>query len=66
MKKKQKIVHLLWVVLLCFAFVCGLWGQTKGVKSGEKYESLIIRNVTLIDGKGTPPRGPGRSRSSDT
>ena len=58
MKKKQKMVHLLWVVLLCFAFVCGLWGQTKGVKSGEKYESLIIRNVTLIDGKGTPARGP--------
>jgi hypothetical protein len=58
MKKKQKTFHILVTVLLCFFFVSGLWGQTKGVKSGERYERLIIRNVFLIDGKGTPPRGP--------
>jgi hypothetical protein len=58
MKKMQKTVHHLLAVLLCLVFVYGLWGQTKGVKSGERYERLIIRNVILIDGKGTPPRGP--------
>ncbi|MCJ7579209.1 MAG: amidohydrolase family protein, partial [Candidatus Aminicenantes bacterium] len=58
MKKMKKTVHLFLIGILCLSFVCGLWGQTKSVKSGERYERLVIRNVTLIDGKGTPPRGP--------
>ncbi len=58
MGKKQKTVHFILAIVLCFSFVYGLWGQTKGVKSGERYERLVIRNVTLIDGKGTPPSGP--------
>ncbi len=58
MGKKQKIVHFILGIVLCYSFVYGLWGQTKGVKSGERYERLIIRNVFLIDGKGTPLRGP--------
>ncbi len=55
MKRKQKTIHFILAVLLCFS---GLWGQTKSVKSGERYERLVIRNVMLVDGKGTPPKGP--------
>ena len=58
MGKKQKIVHFILGIVLCFSFVCGLWGQNKGVKSGERYDRLVIRNVFLIDGKGTPLKGP--------
>lgn len=58
MGKKQITFHSILAFLLCFSFVCGLWGQTRGVKSGERYERLIIRNVFLIDGNGTPLRGP--------
>ena len=43
---------------LCFLFASGLWAQTKGVTSGNRYERLVIRNVILIGGKGTPARGP--------
>lgn len=58
MKKKKKTVPSILALLLCLSFVCGLWGQTKGVKSGGRYDRLVIRNVMLIDGKGTPPLGP--------
>ncbi len=36
----------------------GLFGETRGVENGKRYERLVIRNVTVIDGKGTPPVGP--------
>ena len=32
--------------------------QNRGVDHGQRYDRLIIRNVMVIDGKGTPPRGP--------
>jgi imidazolonepropionase-like amidohydrolase len=32
--------------------------QSRGVETGQRYEELVIRNVIVIDGKGTPPRGP--------
>jgi len=32
--------------------------QTVGVENGNRYDRLIIRNVMLVDGKGTPVRGP--------
>jgi dihydroorotase-like cyclic amidohydrolase len=32
--------------------------QTIGINSGERYDRLVIKNVMLIDGKGTPMRGP--------
>jgi imidazolonepropionase-like amidohydrolase len=35
-----------------------LSGQTRGVESGKRYDRLVIRNVIVIDGKGTPARGP--------
>jgi len=36
----------------------GLKAETKGIESGQRYGRLIVRNVIIIDGKGTPPRGP--------
>lgn len=33
-------------------------GETRGVAHGDRYDRLVIRNVIVIDGKGTPARGP--------
>ncbi len=32
--------------------------ESRGVEHGRRYDRLIIRNVLVIDGKGTPARGP--------
>lgn len=32
--------------------------DTRGVENGRRYEQLIIRNVTMIDGNSTPAEGP--------
>ncbi len=32
--------------------------QSRGVEHGRRYDRLVIRNVIVIDGKGTPARGP--------
>jgi hypothetical protein len=57
MGDRKKWIFRLSVVLLCFVFSQGLWSQTQGVVSGERYNRLVIRNVMVIDGKGTPARG---------
>jgi len=35
-----------------------LSAQTTGVTSGRKVPRLVIRNATMVDGNGTPARGP--------
>jgi imidazolonepropionase-like amidohydrolase len=55
--RKQRIAFILSVCAVFLSAVL-LNGQSRGVESGQRYEELVIRNVTLIDGKGTPPRGP--------
>jgi imidazolonepropionase-like amidohydrolase len=40
------------------AVVSPLAAQTKGVTHGVRPERLVIRNATIIDGNGTPARGP--------
>ena len=35
-----------------------LTAQTTGVTSGTKVPRLVIRNATMVDGNGTPARGP--------
>jgi imidazolonepropionase-like amidohydrolase len=35
-----------------------LAAQSRGVEHGRRYDRLVIRNVLVIDGKGTPLRGP--------
>jgi imidazolonepropionase-like amidohydrolase len=32
--------------------------ESRGVEHGRRYDRLVIRNVVVIDGKGTPARGP--------
>ena len=35
-----------------------LSAQTRGVEYGSRFDRLLIKNVIIVDGKGTPPRGP--------
>lgn len=41
--------------LMLFSLVSA---ETKGIVSGERYDRLILRNVFVINGKGTPMTGP--------
>ncbi len=45
---------------LAFALLLPLavGAQTRGVTSGQKAPRLVIRNATMVDGNGTPARGP--------
>jgi imidazolonepropionase-like amidohydrolase len=48
------------VLAVCVLFFLApyLLSESKGIKSGQRYDELVIRNVMVVDGKGTPPRGP--------
>ncbi len=46
------------IVFLILTFGAALYGQSPGIESGKRYERLIIRNVMMIDGNGTPAQGP--------
>jgi len=46
------------IVLLISTLGPALYGQSPGIESGKRYERLIIRNVMMIDGNGTPAQGP--------
>lgn len=47
------------IILLFFVFTYqNLPCETRGIKNGQRYDRLIIRNVIVIDGNGTPPSGP--------
>ena len=48
MLKKWAICVLTVCVLFLSAFV--LKGESRGVKSGQRYDELVIRNVTVIVG----------------
>ena len=58
MKNNTCFFNRLFVFLFCFLVTFFLIGETRGIKSGHRYDRLIIKNVIVIDGKGTPPRGP--------
>jgi cytosine/adenosine deaminase-related metal-dependent hydrolase len=34
------------------------WAAGQTIESGKRYKQLVVRNVIVVDGKGTPPRGP--------
>lgn len=57
MMQKKWIVGVLAICVL-FLSAMDLKGESKGIESGQRYDELVIRNVVVIDGKGTPPRGP--------
>lgn len=57
----RKIIANLAIVAIV-AFLIGmaskLSSESRGVEHGKRFDRLIIRNVIVIDGNGTPPRGP--------
>lgn len=57
MKKTSRILPMV-MMFLALTICAGFGNETHGVESGQRYERLVIRNVLLIDGKGTPMRGP--------
>ncbi|MFB0518567.1 MAG: amidohydrolase family protein [Acidobacteriota bacterium] len=58
MKNINISVKIISLVLFGILIAQGLFGETRGVKSGTRYDRLVIRNVVIIDGNGTPPSGP--------
>jgi cytosine/adenosine deaminase-related metal-dependent hydrolase len=39
-------------------FCSGLAAENRGLEHGRRYDRAVVRNVIVIDGKGTPARGP--------
>ncbi len=58
MKKPILPVLGLSVLTMLAGSVLAARAQSRGVEHGQRYDRLLIRNVMLIDGKGTPMRGP--------
>jgi len=50
--------RLLWTAAAIAAASSPLAAQTKGVVHGQRPARLVIRNATMVDGNGTPARGP--------
>ena len=48
---------LIFMILTGLLVNTGLTGETG--EHGKRYNQLVIRNVVMIDGNGTPPTGPG-------
>lgn len=55
MKKPNQYLLLLITIIYPITF---LTAQNINISNAEKYDRLVIKNVLLIDGKGTPMRGP--------
>jgi len=58
MKNTKILLAIVSITLLCLSISQGLRSETRGVENGQRYNRLVIRNVIVIDGKGTPARGP--------
>ena len=58
MESIKKSFAIISIVLICLLLSQGLRAETRGVENGQRYSRLVIRNVVVVDGKGTPPRGP--------
>jgi imidazolonepropionase-like amidohydrolase len=58
MKKPAAFLAFLAVLVILLGTVSALQAQSRGVEHGQRYDRLVIRNVMVIDGKGTPARGP--------
>jgi len=58
MRTKKSILILSIMIFICLLINQNVISQTKGIGSGQQYDKLVIRNVVIVDGKGTPPRGP--------
>lgn len=58
MKKLRLSVSGLCFLILAVGAASILKAESRGVEHGRRYDRLVIRNVIVIDGKGTPARGP--------
>ena len=58
MRKPRASLALVAVVSILTVAASALQAQSRGVEHGQRYDRLVIRNVIVIDGKGTPARGP--------
>jgi len=57
--KKSAFSSIVPIILaLVIAMASTLAAANRGVEHGQRYGRLVIRNVIVVDGKGTPPRGP--------
>lgn len=52
------LIGLLGILVLAGFAVAASAAESRGVEHGQRYDRLVIRNVLVIDGKGTPMRGP--------
>lgn len=56
---RLKIICFSSILLLLFLFSNQiLSAENRGIESGKRYDRLVIRNVIVIDGNGTPAHGP--------
>jgi len=58
LNNRVRILSLATTLILLLGSAAPGWAQSRGVEHGQRYDRLVIRNVTIIDGKGTPARGP--------
>jgi hypothetical protein len=56
--EKKALRFIFLIFFMAFISVPASYGQTTGIRHGERYDELVIKNVVMVDGKGTPPRGP--------
>jgi imidazolonepropionase-like amidohydrolase len=58
MKKTLPISFFLSIAALLILVGTAFAAENRGVEHGKRADRLVIRNVLIIDGKGTPTRGP--------
>jgi imidazolonepropionase-like amidohydrolase len=58
MKKSPVWATALAILVILLGAVSAFAAESRGIEHGKRYDRLVIRNVIVIDGKGTPPRGP--------
>lgn len=51
------LLSVLFMMATTLCLVCSLSAQTN-VQSGERYDRIVVRNATVVDGNGTPAIGP--------
>jgi len=58
MRKRSTIILTLAVLAVFLGAVSSAAAANRGIEHGQRYDRVVIRNVIIIDGKGTTPRGP--------
>ena len=58
MRKLTSSLIVLSLLAFLISAAAALRAENRGVEHGQRYDRLVIRNVVVIDGKGTPARGP--------